>query len=209
MKLQRCSKVSLAMCPFSICAALSLAFFSFNFNSSSTPPAGEEWHAYGGDPGGMRFSPLKQINRANVGQLKRVWVYHTGEVELGLAKSSDRPVAFECTPLEVDGALYITTPSSRAIALDAETGLEIWKYDPQAAAKGKRKFLAHRGPAYWEGRSSSGNATGKRVFYATADARLIALDAATGKPCSGFGDSGFVDLRKGAAEKFPDAQYAV
>ncbi len=188
--------------------ALSLAFFPFNFSSPSTPPAGEEWHAYGGDPGGMRFSPLKQINRDNVGQLKRAWVYHAGEVELGLAKS-DRPVAFECTPLEVNGLLYVTTPSSRAIALDAESGREIWKYDPQAQAKGKRKFLAHRGPAYWEARSGSGKEAEKRIFYATADARLIALDAATGKPCSGFGDLGFVDLRKGAAEKFPDAQYAV
>src|SRR5829696_8274984 len=77
-----------------------------------------EWRYYGGDAHGTRFSPLAEINRSNVKRLERAWVYHTGELELGLVKSSFRS-AFSCTPLAVDGVMYLSTPSSRVIALDA------------------------------------------------------------------------------------------
>src|SRR5262245_47354403 len=71
-----------------------------------------EWVSYGHDPGGMRFSPLKQINRSNVARLQRAWTYHTGESE-SQQTSGGRTTAFECTPLVVDGVLYLSTPSGR------------------------------------------------------------------------------------------------
>src|SRR3984893_795497 len=97
-----------------------------------------DWPVYGHDDGGMRYSPLKQINSSNVSKLQRAWTYHTGE--LG-------SVAFETTPLVKGGVLYLSTPASRVIALDPETGRELWKYDSQAGAQGKVKYHAHRGVA--------------------------------------------------------------
>jgi quinoprotein glucose dehydrogenase len=168
-----------------------------------------EWPYYGGDPGGTRYSPLSQINRSNVARLKRAWVYHTGEVMPGtMSTDSNRVRAFETTPLMVDNILYFTTATSRLIALDAETGKELWKYDPQAGAA-RRRALANRGAAYWEGRSASGKSAGRRIMYATVDAKLIQLDARTGKPSPGFGREGVIDLREGVADKWPRSNYAV
>jgi len=91
----------------------------------------QEWNFYGGDAGGTRYSPLKQINPQNVARLKRAWTYHTGELTRG-DRSTDRHrmAPFESTPLVMDGVLYFTTPSSRVIALDAETGDQLWQFDP-------------------------------------------------------------------------------
>src|SRR5215831_15070606 len=85
---------------------------------------GQDWPLYGGDAGGTRYSPLKQINRTNVATLKVAWTYHTGDVSDG----TEYPVksAFETTPLLVDGVLYIVTAFDRLIALDPETGKELW-----------------------------------------------------------------------------------
>src|SRR3982751_717264 len=119
-----------------------------------------EWRSYGHDAGGMRFSSLAQIDRSNVAQLVRAWTYHTGELDprpdSATARDARRPTAFETTPLVVGGTLYFSTPSSRLIALDAETGRERWTYDPYAAGDRKRVSGPHRGIAYWEGRSASG-----------------------------------------------------
>ena len=155
-----------------------------------------EWRYYGGDEGGTRYSTLNQINRANVGSLKRAWTYHTGELELGL-KTADFQASFSSTPLVIDGVMYISTPSSRVIALNAETGSEVWKFDPQAN-KPRREFNSHRGVAYWENQSNSD----RRILFGTVDGHLIALNAATGKPISNFGTGGFVDLRAGGADRF-------
>ena len=165
---------------------------------SAADRAGDDWPHYGHDPGGMRFSPLTQIDRGNVGRLAVAWTYRTGEVALG---NTDR--AFECTPLALDGVLYISTPSSRVIALDAETGRERWVFDPQAG-RAKREFLQHRGVAFWQ----SEDGRDRRILYGTLEGKLLALDAATGKPCADFAPGG-VDLRKGAADRWPDLQYAV
>ena len=86
----------------------------------------QEWRFYGADAGGTRFSSLQQINRQNVGALKRAWTYHTGEVNRGNETERHRVAPFETTPLAVDGVLYLSTPSNRVIALEAETGREIW-----------------------------------------------------------------------------------
>jgi quinoprotein glucose dehydrogenase len=114
----------------------------------SAQTANSEWRYYGGDEGGSRFSPLIQINTSNVQSLKPAWTYRTGELDLGL-RSASFQASFSCTPLVVDGVMYLSTPSSRVIALDAETGRELWKFDPQAK-KSQREFNSHRGVAYWE-----------------------------------------------------------
>lgn len=191
-------------------AMASLLITNLLLGTSLAQPARQEWRSYGGDPGGARFSPLKQITRTNVARLKEVWTYRTGEWGSGTGYAPRQVAsAFECTPLVVDGVLYLSTPSSRVIALDAETGIEIWKFDPQASQDGKRQYRAHRGVAYWEGSSGAGKKTTKRILYGTLDGRLIALDAGTGKPCPEFGESGTINLRRGMADRWPDAMYAV
>ena len=100
---------------------------------------------------------------------------------------------FESTPLVIDDVLYFSTPANRVIALDAGTGREIWKFDPQAGHSGPRHFHQHRGVAYWQNESGSE----RRIIFGTYDGRLIALDAKTGKPCSDFGNHGVVNLRDG------------
>jgi glucose dehydrogenase len=178
------------------------------FAQGPSVPAGHEWRSYGHDPGGMRFSPLKQINRANVRQLQRAWTYE-------VAQGPDSGIeAFESTPLMVEGVLYFTTPTSRAIAVDAETGKELWVFDPFAGDSTKRRPVPNRGVAYWEGSSpipctGKGRKLDRRIFYATLDAHLFALDPQTGKPCPGFGSNGAVNLREGVADNFPKAAYDV
>jgi quinoprotein glucose dehydrogenase len=175
-----------------LCGLLTLCCLRVGFAQSNPL----EWRFYGGDEGGTRYSTLKQINRANVDSLRRAWTYHTGELELGL-KTADFKASFSCTPLVIDGVMYISTPSSRVIALNAETGSEIWKFDPQAN-KPRREFNSHRGVAYWENQTK----TNRRILFGTVDGHLIALNAASGKPVSDFGTSGFVDLRRGGADRF-------
>jgi quinoprotein glucose dehydrogenase len=158
--------------------------------------ANHEWRFYGGDEGGSRFSTLNQINAANVASLQRAWTYHTGELQLGLPTANFQ-ASFSCTPLVINGVMYLSTPSSRVIALDAETGTELWKFDPQADKK-QREFNSHRGVAYWESQTK----TERRILFGTVDGRLIALNADNGKPFPEFGVNGFVDLRAGGADKF-------
>ncbi|PYU63937.1 MAG: quinoprotein glucose dehydrogenase [Acidobacteria bacterium] len=166
----------------------------------------QEWQSYGGDAGGTRSSPLKQINRQNVGKLRRAWTYHMGELDRENNETGRHHVVpFESTPIVIDGALYFSTPSNRVIALDAETGKEIWRFDPQAGRAGPRHFFQHRGVAYWHGKTGDDG----RILYGTFDGRLIALDAKTGKPCREFGKDGTVDLRAGIADAYPGAEYAV
>lgn len=168
---------------------------------------GAEWQSLGGGPGGARFSPLTQISRANVERLKVAWIYHTGEVTPGSPSTEEHRIQpFEATPLIVRGVLYFTTPSSRVIALDPETGKEIWTFDPQAGAK-RRRISVSRGVAYWEGPSESGESAERRILYGTAEGQLIELDARTGKLCPGFGREGIVDLRQRVADQFPKSTY--
>jgi len=163
----------------------------------------QEWRFYGGDAGGTRYSSLQQINPRNVGRLRQAWTYHTGEVTRGDRSTERHRIApFESTPLVLDGVLYLTTPSSRVIALDAETGKEIWQFDPQAGLPGPRRFHQNRGVAYWQDKTGNDG----RILYGTFDARLIALDARTGKPCRDFGKDGVVDLREGLTGFTPETE---
>jgi quinoprotein glucose dehydrogenase len=156
---------------------------------------GSDWPTYGNDPGGMRYSPLSQINRENVAKLKVAWVFHTGDISNG--QDGRRRSAFETTPILVDGKLYLTTPFNRVIALDPATGKQLWAYDPKINQNlDYGDGLINRGAATWLDPSRGvGAICRRRVFESTLDARLIALDAATGNPCPDFGSSGQVNVR--------------
>ncbi len=180
------------------------------FAQSPPQTVEQEWRVYGRDPAGMRYSPLDQINRSNVGRLRRAWTCHTGEVKPGsISTEKHRLRSIECTPLVVDGVLYLTTPYNRVIALDAESGKMIWEFDTQAGRKEENALLHNRGVAYWEGPSSNEKAADKRILLATFDGRLIALDAQTGKLSKGFGKDGAINLREGVADRWPGSEYSV
>src|SRR5437867_12307248 len=163
--------------------------------STQTPAAGD-WPVYGRDPGGARFSPLTQITRDNVTRLTVAWTYHTGIPDM--SSMSHRPPSLEVTPLVVDGTMYVITPTGIVTALDPATGTERWRYDAGVNPHRGYGDFASRGVSFWrDSRAAAGASCARRIIAATIDARLIALDAATGKPCIGFGAAGVVDLRSG------------
>jgi quinoprotein glucose dehydrogenase len=156
------------------------------------------WSFYGGDAGGTRHSGLKQITRENVRDLRPVWTYHTGALQ-PKTPLNDK-AAFEATPILVDGTLYLSTPFNRVIALDPGSGAEKWTYDPKVDRSHDYSEVSSRGVAYWEDPNATEGASCRlRIFEGTIDARLIALDGHTGKPCAGFGSDGIVDLTRGVA----------
>ncbi len=152
-----------------------------------------EWPVHAAGPGGTRYSALAEIVPANVDRLERVWEFHTGdryEPSLG-----SRNHAFQATPILVGDALYFCTPRSRVFALDAETGALRWQFDPDVDLSLGNYNLNCRGVASWEDPSAEpGVLCRRRIFVATADTRLIALDAETGTLCSGFGRGGEVEF---------------
>jgi quinoprotein glucose dehydrogenase len=151
-----------------------------------------EWPAYGRDPGGSRYSPAAQVTRENASQLRVAWIYRTGDLLRG-----GNGTRFEAAPLLVDGTLYISTPFGRVIALDPETGRERWTFDPGVDLEGDYGDFANRGVATWlDSKAPRGKPCRRRIFVAPIDARLIALDAASGKPCADFGQGGQVDLNR-------------
>jgi len=158
-----------------------------------------DWGWYGGDAGGSRYSPLDQINKTNVGQLKPAWELHIGDVSDG---SNGRPKSeFEATPIVVAGTMYLSTPFNRVLAVDPETGKEKWTFDPKIDLRQRySEGLVNRGVAFWsDDKGAEGSPCRQRIFMATIDARLFALDAANGHPCSDFGTAGQIDLKEGIA----------
>ena len=155
-----------------------------------------DWPAYGRDPGGTRVSPLAQITRENVARLQVAWTYHTGEPDM--AGMPHRPPALEVTPLVVDGAMYVSTPAGRIVALDPATGAERWRFDAGVNPHRGYGDFASRGVAYWrDPRATPVTPCSRRILATTIDARLVALDAGSGTPCAGFGRNGALDLRVG------------
>lgn len=148
------------------------------------------WTHYGADAGGSRYSPLKQITPANVQRLKVAWTYHTGALEP--ATDLNKKAAFEATPILVNGTLYLSTPFNQVIALDPATGVERWKYDPKIDRSRGYSEVTSRGVSAWT--DSKTHQT--RIFFGTIDARLVALDASTGKLCRDFGAEGQIDLSR-------------
>jgi quinoprotein glucose dehydrogenase len=155
------------------------------FLAVSAVAADQEWPVYLGDRSNTHFSPLGQINRENVKQLEVAWVCHVGDVRPNRSQ-------MECTPLMVDGVLYSTTPGLRAIALNAATGEELWRFTP--LPEGEMAEVApvgvNRAVVYWADGSD------RRILY-VAGHYLYSLDARTGKPVPSFGTNGMVELRDG------------
>ncbi|MBZ9792870.1 glucose/quinate/shikimate family membrane-bound PQQ-dependent dehydrogenase [Rhizobium sp. 3T7] len=155
----------------------------------------EEWHQYGRTPFGQRYSPLDQINVRNVKDLKEVWRYQTGDVK---RPEDVGETTYQVTPLKVGDTLYLCTPHNWAIALDAKTGKEKWKYDSNSGMNPNRQHQTCRGVTYYRDMAAAlGSACAERVFLPTSDARLIALDAANGQICTSFAEDGVLHLEKG------------
>jgi glucose dehydrogenase len=155
-----------------------------------------DWPVFGHDPGGMRYSPLKQINAGNVNQLQIAWQFNTeAVVGAGQATASTRRPRrrmSESTPLVVDGVLFMSTGYNRVVALEPETGKKLWEYESQHPP-------AMRGIAYWAGTKD----LPPQIVFGTGDGWLISLNAKTGKPVPGFGVEGVVNLRNGVGDQFP------
>ena len=152
-------------------------------------PVGD-WRVTGGDPANTRYSSLDQINRGNVAQLRPAWTYHTGDLVPG-GRSE-----IQATPIVVDGVLYTTTPALAVVALRADSGTLIWRFDP--FAKRARASHVNRGVAYWADDRE------QRIFF-SAGRHLYALDATSGRPIPSFGDSGSVDLGVALGRDIADA----
>jgi quinoprotein glucose dehydrogenase len=142
---------------------------------------GDDWPVTGGDPGNSRYSPLTQIDRGNVARLRVAWTWHSGDAPNGQSQ-------IQATPIVVNGVLFTTTPALAVVALRADRGTELWRFDPFAGRE--REVHANRGVAYW----TDGKAA--RIFF-TAGSRLYALDASSGRPVPTFGTHGSIDLREG------------
>src|SRR5690606_656187 len=170
-------------------------------------PAPGDWAAYGRDNAGTRFSPLAQITPDNVGKLQRAWTFRTGDIPA-------ENWGAETTPLKVGDRLYLCTARSQVLALDAASGRELWRFDPKVADKSIPSTAACRGVAYSQlpagrtdaeappnaatlARAPLQRACTRRIISGTLDARLLAVDADTGKPCADFGDNGQVDITAG------------
>ncbi|MBX4914131.1 glucose/quinate/shikimate family membrane-bound PQQ-dependent dehydrogenase [Rhizobium bangladeshense] len=154
-----------------------------------------EWHQYGRTPFGQRYSPLDQITAENVSTLKEAWRYQTGDVK---RPEDISETTYQVTPLKVKDTLYLCTPHNWAIALDAKTGKEKWKYDSNSGMNPNRQHQTCRGVTYYaDPDAAAGQPCAERVYLPTSDARLIALDAADGKVCTSFADQGVLHLETG------------
>jgi quinoprotein glucose dehydrogenase len=164
------------------------------------PPG--DWQAYGRSWRGDKYSPLTEITPANVGRLDVAWKIRTGD----LKRPGDPPeTTYELTPLKVGNTLYLCTPHNIVLALDPDTGRERWRYDPHIRVSNHLQHLTCRGVSYHDAAAAgasraAGGECPRRIIMATNDARLIALDADTGRPCAGFGHNGAVDLWPGMPE---------
>ena len=156
-----------------------------------------DWTNYGNNPEGTRYSPLTQITTGNVAALKLAWMFNVGV----------SPISFEATPLKIGQTLYFCTSENNVIALDAETGSQVWRFNAHADASHSHPHPACRGVAYYRNADSSG-ACVERIFTNTIDGRLIAMDAHDGAPCEDFGEHGEVSLLQGMGEATP-GYYAV
>ena len=155
-----------------------------------------DWSANGRDAQGTRYSPASEITRTNVNRLAVAWTYRTGETDPRF--KTEKPTAFEATPLVVDGTMYLGTPLGRVIALDPATGRERWVFDPKIKRDVGYGDFASRGVSTWLDESApAGAVCRRRIFVATAQSQLFALDARDGRSCAGFGRNGMVDLKAG------------
>jgi quinoprotein glucose dehydrogenase len=191
------------------------------FSLTGPLQAQSDWPVYGHDSGATRYSPLNQINTLNVAKLQRAWTYSTTEGILNAAPLTQsgragepagvpgrsanggrgaRTRISEVTPLVINGLMYLTTPYNRVVALEPETGKEIWSYELKDLG-----VPATRGLAYWPGDKTAP----PTIFFGTTGGFLVAINVKTGKPVPGFANEGFLNLRTGVTEKFPNAAYGL
>jgi len=147
-----------------------------------------DWPGFGNDPGGSKFSALTQITPANVNRLAIAWTYETGETGGGFR-------GWSVTPLVVDGLMYFGTYGGKLVALNAETGVEIWMFDLKTISQSGR--YSPRGISYWPGDAQ----TPARIVATTTDGLLTQVSAKNGELVR-IGDKGYVDLKTGMTEKF-------
>jgi quinoprotein glucose dehydrogenase len=160
-----------------------------------------DWTAWGGTYKALRYSALNQITPENVGKLKRVWTFETGDMPNEKTKGKYSP---ETTPLKVGDRMYLCSAKNIIISLDAATGKEIWRYDPKVPDDAIPYGATCRGVVYYINPAAAPDAVcAARILEGTLDARLIAVDAKDGKPCPEFGDRGSVDLTEGIGETVP------
>lgn len=177
--------------------ALFLSLAGCGPKMAAPPPAADlDWPYYGADAGGTRYSPAAQITPDNVGQLKKAWAFSTGDV--ASKGEALRHASFEATPLMAGGRVYVCSPFNAVFALDPATGRKLWGYDSKInPAIRYPNDDTCRGVAYWKAPAPSPGAPrpcDERVVFNTNDRRLIALDAATGRGCPGFGEDGVVQV---------------
>lgn len=164
------------------------------------------WYAYGRTNMGQRYSPLDQITPQNVGQLEEAWRYRTGDLK---GPNDIGETTYEATPLKIGDTLYLCTPHNWLVALDADQGTERWVYDAKVPMESQRQHQTCRGVSYLP--PASGEVPSAEVldvaaesqapvqcdaeiFMPTSDARLIAVDPATGALCANFANNGELDL---------------
>jgi len=159
-------------------------------------PGTATWDSFHGQLNAQKYSPLTQITADNVGKLTKVWEFHTGDVSDG--KGDTPATVWSATPIFANDTLYIGTPFDRLIALDPGTGKEKWHYDTKSSRKAlTQPVLKNRGVSYWQAKNPvTGEACQKMVYMGTVDGKLFALDAESGKPCSGFANNGVLDLNQ-------------
>lgn len=155
----------------------------------------DDWAAYGRSWRGNRWSPLTQLTPANVSKLQVAWTMRTGDRK---RDGDPNEITYEVTPIKVGDTLYLCTPHNHVLALDAETGRVRWRFDPHIEVTGNMQHLTCRGVSYHAAVPGAVGDCLERIFTATNDARLIALDARTGRPCRSFGQGGQVNLRPAA-----------
>ena len=168
-----------------------------------------DWSAYGRSGYGDRYAPAAQITPANISGLKEAWTYHTGDFK---GPNDPGEIANEVTPLKVNDMLYLCTPHNIVIALNPDTGKEIWRHDPKINRDAASyQHMICRGVAYWDvnaGRAkddpapqAAGMECPRRIFAPTMDATLIAVNADTGEACKSFGENGVIGLYHGMGMK--------
>lgn len=185
-----------------LCVSLGFMFQEHNVIKNAVPLANNQlkptdnlldWKQYANTTKGTRFSGADQINKENVKDLQVAWTYRTGYVPYNSGSGPED----QNTPLQIGQNVYLCTPTNIVIALDADSGQQKWRYDPKASTPNWERC---RGLAYYEDsldNVSNNNATcSARIIMNTIDARLMAIDANTGKLCEDFGDKGVVDLKK-------------
>lgn len=167
----------------------------------------EGWPNYGNDAGGTRFSSLDQIDAENVDDLEMVWQFRTGE--LGQNAEKGGKLTFEATPVLHGGRLYFNTGFGETFAIDAQTGQEVWRFDPELPRGANYSELTSRGVSLWEDPDARPDShCAVRVFSGNVMGEMHALDAETGQSCRDFGRDGMVDLHRDARPREP-GQYQV